>query len=584
MLPLWLFLSFLAGAAGAWLVRGRLSGSFGQDEAALLKSELQRHQELDAARIRFFGNIAHELRTPLTVVLGQIEAAQVEEDAAAHAHALRVAARNARRIERLAEQALQLTRLDAGTLEPRPRDVDVVPYLESLVLSFEELAERKGVLLEFFGRPRSIPSRFDTDHLTTIVSNLVSNALKYTPAEGRVGVAVEALPGDEGGVLRLVVADTGPGIERERQPRIFDRFARGPEEDRLHPSGAGIGLALVRELARINGGDAEVESEPGRGARFVVTLPHAGPVAEPTGSNLTELEDRLEITEEILYRTTAERSPPAPSSDRPTILVADDSADLREWLGTELQEIGDVIPSADGAVALEVARDSLPDAVVADVRMPGLDGVELCRRLRSDERTSHIPVLLLSVRSTIDRRVEGLEAGADDYLAKPVDPRELRARVAGLMATREALRERFRERVVVRPSEVEAPSVDQEFLDKVVDTIEAELGNGDFSVPDLADAVAMSTSQLTRKLRSLLGQTPAQLIRSLRLHRGADLLAARAGSVGRIAHAVGFADQAHFTRSFKREFGVTPTAYRRSPGSGVRTPTGDAIIDAPSEP
>lgn len=265
MLPLWLFLSLLAGAAGAWLILGRRPLGRPGREAARLRTELRRCEELDAARVRFFGNIVHELRTPLTLVLGQIEAAQVEDDAAPRAHMLRVAARNARRIERLAEQALQLTRLDAGTLEARPRDVDVVPYLESLVLSFEELAERKGVLLEFFGRPRSIPGRLDTDHLTTIVSNLVSNALKYTPAGGRVGVAVEALPGDDGGVLQLVVADTGPGIERGRQPRIFGRFARGPEDDRLHPSGAGIGLALVRELARLQGATRRWRASPAAG-------------------------------------------------------------------------------------------------------------------------------------------------------------------------------------------------------------------------------------------------------------------------------------------------------------------------------
>lgn len=327
-----------------------------------------------------------------------------------------------------------------------------------------------------------------------------------------------------------------------------------------------------------------MESEPGRGARFVVTLPHAGPVVDPTETPLTGLVGRPEITEEILYRTTAERPSPDASDDRPTLVVADDNADLREWLAAELEEIGDVLPAADGAAALELARETLPDLVIADVRMPDLGGLELCRRLRADERSSHIPILLLSVKGAIEQRVEGLEEGADDYLSKPVDARELRARAKRLMESREALRERFRERVVVRPSEIEARSVDQEFLDKVVETIEAELGNGDFSVPDLADAVTMSTSQLTRKLRSLLGQTPGQQIRSLRLQRGADLLAARAGSVGRIAHSVGFADQAHFTRTFKREYGVTPTAYRREAGSEPRAPAGPVLPDAPSEP
>ena len=574
MMPLLVVLAFLAGAVVASVIgrRGRRRGSdsTSRDVGAALKER----DELDASRVRFFGNIAHELGTPVTLVLGQIDAALTEEDAEARAHALRVAARSARRIERLREQALQLTRLDAGTLALNARDLDTVPFLEALVLSFEELAERKGLLLEFFARPRSIPARVDPDHLTTIVSNLVSNAMKYTPAGGRVGVAVEVVPApgaDTAGhgaagarALRLAVADTGPGIAADRHQTIFQRFARGPEDGRLHPDGAGIGLALVKQLAKLHGGDATVESEPGRGARFLVTLPLPALDALGPRSPQQTVHPRPAITEEILRRTTAEASPPEPTPGRPTVLVVDDNADAGEWLAAELAEIGDTVWAGDATRALALARETVPDAVVTDLRMPGIGGLELCRRLRADERTSHIPIVLVSVQSDVDRRVDGLDAGADAYLPKPVDPRELRALVSNLLSQRESLRERFRERVIVRPSELDVRSVDPEFLDQVVDTIEDQLGNADFSVSELADAVAMSRSQLTRKLKSLLGQSPGQLIRSLRLQRGADLLVADAGSVARIAYSVAVADQAHFTRAFKRHFGVTPSAYRKN--------------------
>jgi CheY-like chemotaxis protein len=559
------------GAVAVVLVGAARRG--GEAVVDRVAEELTRLRTIDEARIRFFGNITHELRTPLTLILGQIDAALVEKDPDQRAHRLRVAARQARRLQRLADQALQLTQLGGGTLPSHPAELDVVPYLESLVMSFEELAERSGIRLEFIARPRSLRAALDRDHLTTIVSNLVSNALKYTPADGRVGVAVEARAAEEDpagrGRLSITVADSGPGIPPEQHAAIFEPFVRGEEADRRHPGGAGIGLALVSELARLDGGRVSLQSAPGRGARFVVELPIDVPpdleVARSARPPLVTGGDRPAITAEILYRTTdsGEDGPTEPSDARPTLLVVDDSADLRDWIARELDPVGAVIQAADGAEALERAGELLPDLVVTDARMRDLDGFELCRRLQSDERTSHIPIVMLTVMTSVERRLEGIEAGADAYLEKPVDGRELRARVTGLLAKRDTLRERFRARVVVKPSEVSARPVDQLFFEKVMSTIEARMGEADFSVSELADEMAMSTSQLTRKLRALIDQAPGQLIRSVRLQRAADLVAAGAGNISTIAYRVGFSDQAHFTRTFKRHMGMTPSEYRR---------------------
>lgn len=566
----WILTPLLAGIVALLVTavwRRRQRGI--RDQLARAEAEVKRLEGADAARVRFLGNIAHELRTPLTLVLGQLDAALVEADDAARAHQLRVAGRSARRIKRLADQALELARLDAGALTPDLRDMEIVPFVESLVMSFEELAERRGVLLEFFSRPRAIRCVLDPEQLTTIVSNLLSNALKYTPAGGRIGVVMEARGAatglDAAGTLRITVADTGPGIAPERHSQIFERFSRGPDDDRLHAGGAGIGLALARELTRIHGGTITVQSEVGRGARFIVELPlgHPGPAADEPPILVGE--ERPEITAEILYRTTADPQPAdPPSPELPRILVVDDSADLRDWIATQLAEVGSAVQAADGVEALEVARESVPDLVISDVRMVRLDGVELCRRLRADERTSHIPIVMLTVRSAVEQRVEGIEAGADEYLTKPLDARELRARVAGLLATRQRLREQFREQVVVKPSDVSARSVDQAFFEKVIRTVEEGIPDPDFSVAELADAVAMSTSQLTRKLRALVNQSPGQLIRSIRLQRAAALLAANAGNIAEIGYRVGFNDQSHFSRSFKRQFGKAPIEYRRA--------------------
>lgn len=513
-----------------------------------------------AARIRFFVNIAHELRTPVAVILGQIDAAMLEGDDAARAHQLRVAARNARRIARLADQALQLSRLDANALQARVRPVMVVPFVESLVMSFEELAERKGVVLEFFARPGRVTGQIDPDHLTTIISNLLSNALKYTPAGGRIGVVVEFQPPE---LMRLSVVDTGVGIAPERQESVFQPFTRGPDDDSTHPGGAGIGLALARELARLQGGDIRLESEAGNGARFIVDLPLGVDVPQKDEPLLRHDGMRPEVTEEILHRSTMRFQPAALSDALPRIVLAEDAADMRHWIAAELADVAAVQGFADGAAALEAARSDVPDLVLTDLRLPQLDGIELCRRLRADERTSHIPIVMLSARAEVEARIGAFEAGIDDYLPKPVAGEEMRARVLAILERHRLLRDRFREQVVVKPADVSPRAADQVFFEKVLVTIESEIGNADFSVSELADTMAMSNSQLARKLRALIDQSPAQLIRSMRLQRAAALIAAGAGSIAEACYAVGFSDQGHFSRTFKRHFGMAPIDYRR---------------------
>lgn len=514
----------------------------------------------DAARIRFFANIAHELRTPLSVILGQIDAALLEPDDATRAQQLRIAARNARRIERLADQALELTRLDAGVLQARRRPLDLMPFIESLVMSFEELAERKGLVLEFFARRAQVAGLLDPDHLTTIVSNLISNALKYTPGGGRVGVAVEFRPPEH---MLISVVDTGIGIAPERHESVFQPFVRGPDDDVAFPGGAGIGLALARELARLQGGDIRLESQQHMGARFIVELP-LGTAITGEGERLVVRGDaRPEVTDEILYRSTLDFQPATVSEVLPRIIVAEDHPDMRDWLLAQLLDIATVEALPDGAAALESARANLPDLLVTDLRMPQLDGIELCRRLRADERTSHIPIIMLSARSEVEARIGAFEVGVDDYLPKPVDAKELRARVLGILERHRTLRHRFREQLIVKPADVSPRAVDQAFFEKVVSTVEKEIGNPGFSVPELADSMAMSASQLTRKLRALIDQSPARLIRNLRLQRAASLIAAQAGNIAEISYQVGFSDQAHFSRTFKRQFGVSPIDYRR---------------------
>jgi DNA-binding response OmpR family regulator len=516
--------------------------------------------ELDAARVQFFANIVNELRTPLSVILGQIDAALLEEDSDTRNHQLRDAGRNARRLERLAEQAMDLTRLDNGSLEHKLRNVELVPFVGSLVASFEDLADRNGLLLEFFAKKKSVRGRVDPNLLTTVVSNLMSNAVKFTPPGGRIGVALDFNAPD---VMQISIVDTGVGIAEDRMAQIFEPFVRDSGDESTPTVGAGIGLALSRELARLHGGDITLRSQPGKGCRFDIELPVGVTIEEPGDALLDASEARPKVTAEILFRSTVQSLPDSSDESRPTVLLIDANDAFRRWAAESLAEVASVEAVATNDPALQLAREMLPDLVIADDRDKASDGVALTRHLRADERTSHIPVVLVSAQGDADRRIMAFDAGVDDYLDKPIDARELRARTASTLERHRELRSRFREQVVIRAAEICERSVDQAFLEKVTTTIESSIESADFSVQDLGDAVAMSTSQLSRKLRALIDQSPAQLIRGMRLQRAADLVAGNAGQISDICFRVGFSDQSHFSRTFKRHFGVSPIEYRR---------------------
>lgn len=536
MVAFWLLVALVLGALGSglavWLRRGRPD-----DDHDPSRTEERGASGAEAGPV---ADLGRDLLPPLRLIQEQIDRALVEGDPAVRDRALRAASRQARRAERLTVKSELFARLQAGAVEARLQDMDVARFLDMLVSSFEEVAERRGLTLEFVARPRSILGRTDPEHLTTIVSNLVSSATRNTASGGRLGVAIEATSDAlHEPAMRIVVTDTGSPETQERSDAL-----RSLQEDRddgvvPRPGSAALGLTLVRGLTRLLGGEVTIETSTSGGARFVVLLPLPA-TAEP----LTRIDygtaNRIEITDEILFRTT-EAVDGMESPDVPPTFLAVQAGEDGLALAPALKDFGTVLVAHDATSALELAQEHVPDVIVASSIE---DERALVQRLGADERTSHIPFLV---------------TGGDFTSPKGVANAAL-----DLIRQRERDRDQFQERAVLRRAVVEAVSVDQEFVDQVVAVIEERLGDSDFSVPELADAVALSTSQLTRKLRSLLGQTPGRLIRRLRLERGRDLLASNAGSVGRIAFALGFADQAHFTRLFKREYGMTPTDFRRS--------------------
>ena len=538
-LALWTILAFggLAALQIAATRRREFAATLQREQA-----EARRLSELAAAKSRLFANLSHEYRTPLALILGQLEAAR--DDLVAESDGpekLEMAERQTRELQRLTDELLEMSRLEAGALELDWRIADIVPLLRRTLAAFDSAARAAGVELGLVAPNHPVPVRYDADRLRRVVSNLLSNALKFTPAGGRVSITVDEIEGSE--QVRIAVEDTGVGISPEAQEQIFDRFYQ-VEVGGASAGGSGIGLAFVRELVELHGGTISVESEVGEGTRLVIVLPRAR-FDEPAPA------------------VPADPEPDA--SDRPIVLVVDDHADMRAFLRQELGEAYEIAEAPDGSGGLERAIELVPDLVITDVVMPGMDGYEFVRRLRTDVRTSHIPIVMLTGRTSDDARITGLESGVDDYLPKPFSARILRTRVRNLLEIRRLLRARYSGDVWLKPDQVEAPSVDQEFLEKVARTIEDHMSDRDFSVEQLARAVSMSRSQLHRKLSALLGQSPGALIRAMRLQRSADLIRSGSRTLSQITFDTGFSDQAHFSRSFKKQFGCTPSEFRDRP-------------------
>ena len=494
-------------------------------------------QSVDQAKTRFFANVSHELRTPLTLTIGPLEdlRARTAGDPTVERW-LDIALRNARRLLRLVNQLLDVAKLDAGAMKLEPRPLDLAPFTRGIVAAFSAVAERNGIRLTTTV-PDALPGGFDADAVEKILTNLVSNAIKFTPAGGAVDVTLSR----ENGAAHWRVRDTGPGIPADQLDHVFERFYRVDESTSRTQPGTGIGLSLVKELLELHGGQVGVASDAS-GTTFTATIPVREAPTIDVESPPADAPTRL--TADLAPTGEHDAMRPAPGVDEhgqdvPTLLVVDDSADLRAYIREHFEPRYRVVESADGADGIERARALIPDLVISDVMMPGVSGDELCRTLRASADTDFIPIILLTARASSDDRIEGLLGGADDYLGKPFEMRELEARVDNLIATRRRLRERFGvERAEVRDSAHEShmPAGDRAFVERLRETIASHVGEPDFGVAELADALYLDRSHLFRRTRELLGETPSDLIRRVRLERAATLLSESAGTVAEVAY------------------------------------------------
>ncbi|WP_400193368.1 7TM diverse intracellular signaling domain-containing protein [Hymenobacter sp. B81] len=531
-------------------------------------------QELDELKTRFFTNISHELRTPLTLIISPLEQLLSEErpeTGAAPRPEYALMHRNARRLLQLINQLLDIARLESGQLQLAAAPLDMVRVVRTGMAAFESLAASRDVAWVFESEVEALEVYLDADQFDKILYNLLGNALKFTPAGGQVQVSVSA----DNGRAALRVRDTGMGIPAEHLPLIFDRFHQVDGQlTRLH-DGTGIGLALVKELVALHHGTVRVMSTLGQGTTFVVELLLGK-------DHLDSREISTAPAETSLAPVPALRAPRLPLPDaepegssedaRPLVLVVEDNPEMRDYLRSCLATDFRVLTAADGEQGLRRITAAVPDLVVSDLMMPGLDGLELCRRLRADECTSHIPVVLLTAHAEQESRLQGLDLGADDYQTKPFRPDELRARIHNLIRQRQLLRQRFGRELKLELSEVSVTSADEAFLNRAIGVVEAHLADADFSVEAFADAMALSRVQLHRKLKALTDQSTSEFVRTLRLRRAAALLQAQSGTVAEVADAVGFANLSYFAKCFRELYRMTPSEYAAGQAAAVSGP------------
>ncbi len=539
-----------------------------RNELQLERLESDKLQEMDQVKTRFFTNISHEFRTPLTLILGPLESrlALAPDHYPYHKEDQRMHS-SAQRLLQLINQLLDISKLEAGRVKLQAAETDLARYVQAIVSSFASLAETRRITLGFHADPESIPAYADRDKLEKIVSNLLSNAFKFTPEGGRIDVRVSVTGGGPYGAAQIAVHDSGIGIPPDRLGRIFDRFYQVDGSHTREQEGTGIGLALTKELITLHRGSITVRSEEGQGTCFTVRLllgnAHlkADEIIAVTGTGDVRPEAPSPFPEETV---PGPAGPEAEAHDnRPLVLVVEDNASVRRYILDHFGGHYRMMEARDGQAGLERAIEQVPDLVISDWMMPRMDGAELCRRLKTDERTSHIPVILLTARASGESRVEGLETGADDYVTKPFSPRELQVRAKNLIEGRQRLRERFGREVKLQPGDVAVTPADEQFLNRAVAVVEQHLSDPDFSLEQFESAMTMSRLQLYRKLKSLTNHAPGEFIRTMRLKKAAQLLDKRAGSITEITYEVGFNNLSYFAKCFREYHGVTPSEYLR---------------------
>ena len=520
---------------------------------------LAKEREMHDLQNRFFANISHEFRTPLTLILGPVHTLRQNlKGSTADSVLLRIQ-KNAERLLQLINQILDLAKFDQKVLELKREPFNLSLMMQGTIASFDSLAEDRDIRYSYDIKEH-LHINADNRRLETVMVNLISNAFKFTPDHGSISIKADVDVAKQRYVIK--VTDSGAGIPEENQSRIFDRYFHDDREAHADFEGAGIGLALSKHIVDMHGGSISIDSIVNVGSTFTVYLPFS--LADHQSTPTSELVHPIkeESTIEELINDTAEVTG---SKKKSIVLLVEDRKDMREYITSLLKQNYHVVEAPNADEGLTQAIHLVPDVIVSDVMMPGKSGFELCRELKTDMRTSHIPVMLLTAKSSTEDRISGLETEADVYLTKPFIPEELELHLRNLIASRRKINAFFTKHRRIEPTKMSFNSVDEKFLESLKTHLEAHYMEERFSVEDLASLMNLSRSQLHRKLNVLTGQAPNKLIRTFRMSRAKDMIESHSGSIAEIAYRVGFGSPAYFTKCFTEEYGHTPMEIMNPP-------------------
>lgn len=540
-----------------------------QQEKMLLaeeRREAERVRELDRQKIRFLTNLSHEFRTPISLILGPIDSLVQQKDSDQSHGQLQMIKRNARRLLNLVNQLLDFRKMEENELRLQPARGEFISFVREATDSFRDLAERKKIELVFQSQLSRFDTSFDHDKMERILFNLLSNAFKFTLEGGRICLLMEQVadhPDKKANWLRIKVSDTGIGIPADKQQKIFENFFQVTTTAEILNQGTGIGLSITKEFITMQGGTITVESEPGMGSCFIIELPFevvdtpaVDAVPDPEGIPVNDNRTPAALTTNGSTPALAERDTGAVN-----VLLVEDNDDFRYYLKEALSKHYKVVEATNGKDGWQKALAQHPQLIISDISMPYMDGIELCKKLKADKRTHHIPVILLTALTAEEDQVRGLETGANDYITKPFNFEMLNAKVKNLLALNYSLKQTYSKQIKVLAPEIEMQSEDEKLMSAIMAYLEENLTDTQLSVEGLSRQIGMSRSSLYNKLLELTGQTPVEFIRSVKLDKAAVLLEKSDMNIAQVAYSVGFATPNYFAKSFKTKFGMLPSEY-----------------------
>ncbi|EHQ30385.1 histidine kinase [Mucilaginibacter paludis DSM 18603] len=531
------------------------------------KRETQRMRELDVMKINFLTNLSHEFRTPISLIMAPLEKLAALPTGDHISKEVSVIKRNTRRLLNLVNQLLDFRKMEHQELRLNLSGGDLIGFIRDAADSFRDISERKKIRFEFQTEIESLQARFDSDKVERIVFNLLSNAFKFTSAGGFIKVKLSLILEAEVSSLQITVSDSGIGIPESDQARIFEKFFQHDTPDIILNQGSGIGLSIVKEFIELHGGEVTVMSKPGQGTTFNVVLP------------VIALDENKVVVTPIPHQYQ-EAQPgevvKVPGSEKYSILLVDDNDDFRNYLKESLEKSYTVTEATNGKDGWQKALSGHPDLVVSDVSMPVMDGIELCRKIKTDKRTSFIPVILLTALGREEDHIRGLQTEANDYLTKPFSFEILNTRIKNMISLNQRLKNTFSKQIQMMVPEMEVPSADEKLLHDVSLFIEDRLNDSSFSIEDLSKHLNVSRSSLYNKIFSLTGQPPIDYVRTIKLQKAASLLEKSQYTIRQIAFMTGFATPGYFSKLFKEKYNLSPSEFvslKRSKTNKIQSPS-----------